>query len=81
MLYAMRDGARLTNDDLMDLFWPDRDPPEWCLNVIRLEIHRLRKAIAPLGMRITNTYGRGWRLERGTGEAVRGGLRQGGWAA
>lgn len=64
---AMQGGAIVGNEAFMDIMWPESDPPDWSLGVIRVELHRLRQTLAPEGLSVVNVHGQGWRLEAGRG--------------
>ncbi len=65
LLIALMGRPVLAHDVATEILWPnpDEQADTW-LNVLNVQIHRIRRKMEGSGWMIRNVWGKGWRLER-----------------
>lgn len=62
-LFGARSGRTVTYERLIRCLWPDGNEPEVVMESLRTQILRLRRILAPEGLRIVAIQGIGYRLD------------------
>lgn len=66
VLWALiwQQGKLVTYDTFMYIGWPDADEmPDWWKSIVAIHICNLRSKLKNSGLRISNSWGQGFRLE------------------